>query len=94
MNFPRLVYKAADNHVLAEDQGQYDALIKDGWFGSVPEALAKTKAQPAKATAPTAKEAPPTRAELEAKAKELGIKFTKNTADADLLQLITDKLAA
>ena len=88
MEFPRLVYKSASEHELAEDQDQYDGLIKDGWFGSVPEA--KDKKHAAKPVV----EAPPTRAELEAKAKELGIGFNKNTDDADLLKRITDKLAA
>lgn len=39
-------------------------------------------------------DAPPTRAELEAKAKELGIKFDGRTGDKKLGQLIQDKLSA
>lgn len=39
-------------------------------------------------------DAPPTRAELEAKAKELGIKFDGRTSDKKLGQLIQDKLSA
>jgi hypothetical protein len=38
--------------------------------------------------------AQPTRAELEAKAKELGIKFDGRTGDKKLGQLIQDKLSA
>ncbi len=89
MEFPRLVYKSASEHTLAEDQGQYDALLKDGWFGSVPEA--QSKKQDAAVNVP---QDPPTRPEMETQAKTLGIKFTKNMADADLLQLITDALVA
>lgn len=37
--------------------------------------------------------APPTRAEMELKAKELGIAFTKATTDVALLKAIDDKLA-
>ena len=39
-------------------------------------------------------DAPPTRTELEAKAKELGIKFDGRTGDKKLGQLIQDKLSA
>jgi hypothetical protein len=39
-------------------------------------------------------EAPPTRAELEAKATELGIKFDGRTGDKKLGQLIQDRLSA
>lgn len=38
--------------------------------------------------------APPTRAELEAKAKELGIRFDGRTGDKKLGQLIQDRLSA
>jgi hypothetical protein len=41
-----------------------------------------------------ADDAPPTRDELEAKAKELGIKFDGRTKDKKLGQLIQDKLGA
>ena len=39
-------------------------------------------------------DAPPTRAELEAKAKELGIRFDGRTGDKKLGQLIQDRLYA
>ena len=39
-------------------------------------------------------DAPPTRAELEAKAKELGIRFDGRTGDKKLGQLIQDRLSA
>lgn len=38
--------------------------------------------------------APPTRAELEAKANDMGIKFNDRTKDEKLLQSIQDKLSA
>ena len=40
------------------------------------------------------KTAPPTREELEAKAKELGVKFDGRTGDAKLSALIEEKLKA
>jgi len=41
---------------------------------------------------PVIEDAPPTRAELEAKAKELGIRFDGRTRDKKLGQLIQDRL--
>jgi len=43
---------------------------------------------------PSQDSAPPTRAELEAKANDMGIKFSDRTKDEKLLQLIQDKLSA
>ena len=40
MEFPRLVYKSASNHFLVNDEAEFNASIKDGWFPTVPEALA------------------------------------------------------
>lgn len=39
-------------------------------------------------------EDPPTRAELEQKARELGVRFTKKTADEDLSKAISEALGA
>jgi hypothetical protein len=51
MDFPRLVYRSAEEHTLAADQEQFDQLQTEGWFPSVPEAAA-AKAVNAKETAP------------------------------------------
>jgi hypothetical protein len=40
MEFPRLVYKSASNHFLVNDEAEFKASIKNGWFPTVPEALA------------------------------------------------------
>jgi len=103
MEFPRLVYKSASKHELAEDQDQYDELIKSGWYDSVPAAIAARKptTTPPKVEVPdntppkveVPDNTPPTRVEMEAKAKELGITIPKKTSDADLLVLIEAKLA-
>lgn len=53
MDFPRLVYRSASEHTVAADKEQFDGLCKEGWFASVPEALAK-KPFVAEETAPTA----------------------------------------
>ena len=48
--------------------------------------------QPAIEPVPVIEDAPPTRAELETKAKELGIRFDGRTRDKKLGQLIHDRL--
>jgi len=109
MEFPRLVYRSASDHALARDQSEHDALIADGWFPSVPEALAgrlvgtPLSGEEAPPTVPLAPvpdaeidyendDAPPTRAEMEAKAAELGIKVRSNWGDARLRAEIEAKL--
>lgn len=62
--------------------------VADGWSRSVPEAKA---AHDAKAE-PVVADAAPTRAELEQKAAELGIKFDGRTGDKKLAALIAEKV--
>lgn len=107
MLFPRLVYRSASVHVLAEDQAGYDALIADGWYGSVPEALGSQVAPAVVADAipvvPLAPipdsdidyendDRPPTRAEMEAKARQLGLRIDARWGDARLLREIEARL--
>jgi hypothetical protein len=90
-----------------KDQASLDAALKDGWCKSVPEAIKQklgTKTLPTtviKTTpviAPTpdlevlGDNIPPTRAELENQATELGIKFTKKTTDDELNAKIDESL--
>ena len=92
MLFPRLVYLLKDKaiaHKLVQDTDEFDSAIKNGWFENVPDALNGESAIEVK----KADNLPPTRAELETQAKELGIKFDGRTADAKLLTLINDALA-
>jgi pyridoxine/pyridoxamine 5'-phosphate oxidase len=59
------------------------------------EAAAQAEAQAVEAVATVPEDgAPPTRAELEAKATELGIRFDGRTKDKKLGQLIQDRLSA
>jgi hypothetical protein len=59
------------------------------------EAAAQAQAQAVEAVeAVPEDDAPPTRAELEAKAKEFGIRFDGRTGDKKLGQLIQDRLSA
>jgi hypothetical protein len=96
--FPTLVYKGHGPHsraggtydyTAANDQEELDAKLADGWFTTLPEAIdAHDKPAVVKTD-----DAPPTRAELETKAKELGIQFGKKTTDAELSASITKALA-
>jgi hypothetical protein len=90
MEFPRLVYKSASNHVVANDEQQFEQLIADGWFPTVPEAIAG-KLNPTD-NGDESDEALPTREELETKATELGIKFQPNIGDKKLAAKIADAL--
>ena len=83
MEFPRLVYKSQSNHTLVNDSNDYDSHIKDGWFSTVPEALA------GEADIPTGEA---TRDELVQKAKELGLKFGGNTKPEKIEAMINEAL--
>lgn len=95
MIFPTIVYKCPGNHQRAG--GTYDLLpvinsaglslaLSGGWFLTLPEAIDGKPAEPTE-------DAPPTRAELEAKASELELKFDGRTTDRRLAELIEIALA-
>lgn len=71
-----------------------DATVALGWFLTMPEALAAAEkaAKPEPDDEVPADDAPVTRAELEAKATELGLKFDGRTSDAKLLAKIDEAL--
>lgn len=78
----------------AETQKELDGLLGAGWFATLPEAIEahdNPKKEEEKPAAVDNKSAP-TRAEMELKANELGIKFDGRTKDAKLLILINEKL--
>jgi hypothetical protein len=106
-DFPRMVYQAGGTEEIhggrfathiVNDQDELDAALADGWHLTTPEA--KTAAQKPSARAGTAGDhglddsAPATRAELEAKAAELGIDFSPRIGDAKLAERIEAALAA
>lgn len=82
MEYPLNLYKSAELFVNVANDEEKDAALADGWFLTVPEALA------GKADDNSA----PTREELELKATELGIKFDGRTSDAKLGKLIAEKV--
>ena len=95
MQFPRLVYKSADKYQLAADIQAFGSLVSPGWFATVPDAIAG-KTAPAVATpepdlGPVDEVSAPTRAELEQRATELGIKFDGRNSDKKLADLIAQR---
>lgn len=97
--FPTIVYKCPGNHQCrgstysyksAADGVELDALIKAGWFRTLPEALV---GKPAENVAEEQDDdSAPTREEMETMAAELGIKFDGRTTDAGLLKKINTEL--
>lgn len=83
----------------ANDQAEFDAALADGWHPTVPLAVeAWRKPVAAKPMTPEPSpvppdDAPPTREEIEAKARELGITVHHKHSDATLLKKIDEALA-
>ncbi len=102
MDFPTLVYKKGGVHQMkggtysykgAADAEAFAALIADGWYPSMVEMIdggVITKQEKAEVVDEVS---PPTRAELEAKAKELGLKFDGRTGDKKLSDMIDKALS-
>ena len=70
----------------ADEEGAIEAAQADGWYPTTTEA--KEAGDAAKAKREEELNAPPTRAELEAKANELGLKFNDKMSDKKLADLI------
>jgi hypothetical protein len=91
-------------YIGVKTQEELDHHMANGWFESRDAAIAARKApvaSPATSNTsyapsqPTVEEvAPPTRAELEQKAQELGISFTERTTDAKLSKAILKAMGA
>ncbi len=95
--FPQMVYRQPGNEPMhggffstriVADAGELAAALADGWHETTTAACAPVVV-PA-----VADNAPPTRAELEAKAVELGIKVDGRMGDKKLGELIAEKLKA
>ena len=98
MEFPTLVYKDGGPHqrpggtfdykrIVNDDQ--LAAALADGWFLTLVEATQPAAVDP---EVLLDDDAPPTREELEAKARELGIKFDGRTSDKALAAKIQSTL--
>jgi hypothetical protein len=102
--FPRLVYRTPGPHagppghtfasMGVKDADALKAALAAGWHETLPDACAPKLAPIPVAPAAPDDDDPPTRAELEAKAGELGVKFDGRTPDATLARKIADALKA
>ncbi len=70
----------------AQDKAEFDKLTADGWFETI------AAAQDAQAGVTATESGAPTRAEMEQKAIELGVKFDGRTTDKKLLERIEQAL--
>lgn len=94
----QMLYKAPGPHFCDGSMVDYivvpldlvDDTVALGWSLTIPEALAAAEA--VKTEEVPADDAPVTRAELEIKAKELGLSFDGRTSDAKLLAKIDEAL--
>ena len=105
-DFPTILYRTPGPHkkprgktyafISAADQEAFDALIAKGWSASYEEAVSKLDKKPKAKAVEKAAEidevSAPTREELEAKAKELGVSFNARTSDITLSDRITAAL--
>ena len=99
MEFPTLVYKNGGPHqrpggtfdykrIVNDDQ--LAAALADGWFLTLVEATQPAAIDQSEVSPDD--DAPPTREELEAKARELGVKFNGRTSDKALAAKIQSTL--
>jgi hypothetical protein len=102
--FPQAVFRAGGAELIegeaftsrmVQDEAEFDAAQAEGFHATTDEAIAAKLQEPAAADEQddAADNAPPTRAELELKAKELGIAFKPHTSDKKLGEAIDAKLA-
>lgn len=98
MKFPGFVYKSPGrmgrirkktyDWSPVQNEEELAAKLAQGWYATRDEAFAPKQLTPKQ---PEVKEdAPPTRAELEQKARELGLKFDGRTSDRKLLKMIEE----
>jgi len=97
MNYPRTLYRTCLESskypaLLVHNETEHSAARAVGWRDSIPEAIADAESE-----LDTAVEmddlSPPTREEMESKARQLGISFNKRTSDDKLLWRIEQALS-
>lgn len=106
--FPMMLYKAGGKESIhggmyttltVQDAAELEAALADGWAETTPDALAIAADANIKALNadlkpdPVDEDTPPTRAELEQKAAELGLKIDARWGDKRLGEEIAAKLA-
>lgn len=88
--FPQWLYRHGEEPRLVRGADEHAQALADGWVEQPWEVVAPAE-KPAAEPVPD-DDAPPTRAELEQKARELGIKFDGRWGDKRLADAIADKL--
>jgi len=103
MEYPAFVYRKADKArqdgskfetLLVHNDDERQIALDEGWADDVLQALS-SKQKPVVVNEPVRvpdDDAPPTRAELESKATELGLKFDGRTSDRKLGLMIAEAL--
>lgn len=86
MIFPRFVYRSGKSYRLAKDSTEYQSLIADGWFDSVPAAKEQKQEQPKQPEQKATEESP--RAILEARAAASGVKIDKRWTDKRIIAIL------
>jgi hypothetical protein len=101
-NYPKAVYKAPGTELIdgkhftskvVTDDAEHEQALDDGWHDSAAEADEAYQATISPEDDGD-KQGKPTRAELEQKATDLGIKFRPQTSDTKLLKAIEERLAS
>lgn len=96
MKYSDLVYQCPGPHSRpggtfayreVKSEVEHEEALANGWFRTLPEAIDGKHAEKEASFEP-----PPSRDELEQKAKELGIKFDKKTTDEALSKKIAEAL--
>lgn len=95
MNYPRTLYrKPTEGRIplalLVHSEAEHQAAKANGWKNSVLEADQAEESVPGNNIDEFS---PPTRDEIESKARELGIRFNKRTSDEALLDRIESALS-
>lgn len=100
MNDATMLYRPGGEHEIhgymvsyvVVDSGSVDELLDTGWFRTPTEAGLSAVIASLPEIVEVPMDAPPTRAEMEQKANELGLKFDGRTSDKRLAVMISDKL--
>jgi hypothetical protein len=105
MEFPKMLYKVGGpeeihggrfSTLIVDGAESQDAALADGWYLTTDSAKSalETPAPAAVVDASPSDDAPVTRAELEQKASEIGLKFDGRTGDKKLAAMIDEHLKA
>ncbi len=103
MSFPTIVYRTPGPHfgppgktyafLGVANEAEMAKALADGWHPTIEQACEPPAKAPEVDSGGFADESPPTRAELEQKARELGVSFDGRTTDKRLAERIAAAIA-